>query len=224
MNTSGNGIHLGIDSNDPYYSADYDYNDYYVAPPNNYIGKWINTYASTIEEWKLLSNRDPNSVCASVNFVSDNDLHLTGGSIGDPQLVGTPIAGIQFDFDGDERDPILPYKGADEADSPVTLEELTIIPLNVSLSQNYPNPFNPSTKIKFEIPDQSVLGGWNDNLLVTLKVYDVLGNEVTTLINEEKPAGEYEIEFNGSNLPSGIYFYQIKAGSFTQTKKMVLLK
>jgi hypothetical protein len=59
---------------------------------------------------------------------------------------------------------------------------------------------------------------------VTLKVYDILGREVATLVNEEKPAGEYEVEFNGSNLPSGIYFYQLKAGSYVETRKMVLLK
>ena len=91
---------------------------------------------------------------------------------------------------------------------------------NFSLHQNYPNPFNPVTKIKFEIPGQAR----NDNTLVTLKVYDILGREVATIVNEEKPAGEYDVEFNGSNLPSGIYFYQLKAGSFVETKKMILLK
>ena len=93
------------------------------------------------------------------------------------------------------------------------------------LYQNYPNPFNPATKIRFEIPGQAQ----NDNMLVTLKVYDVLGNEVATLINEEKPAGSYEVEFNGSNLTSGVYFYQLRVTSskgqvFVQTRKMVLLK
>ncbi|MEJ2104931.1 MAG: T9SS type A sorting domain-containing protein [Ignavibacteriaceae bacterium] len=96
------------------------------------------------------------------------------------------------------------------------------------LYQNYPNPFNPFTKIKFEIPGQAR----NDNMLITLKVYDVLGNEITTLINEEKPAGEYEVEFNSIGLPSGIYFYKLQAASpstgsgqvFVETKKMVLLK
>jgi len=91
---------------------------------------------------------------------------------------------------------------------------------NFSLSQNYPNPFNPVTKIKFEIPDQVR----HDNALVTLKVYDILGREIATLVNEEKPAGEYEVEFNAANLPSGIYFYQLRAGQFTETKKMILLK
>jgi len=89
------------------------------------------------------------------------------------------------------------------------------IPSEFSLSQNYPNPFNPSTKIKYQIPEMS---------FVTLKVYDVLGNEVATLVNKEKPAGEYEVEFNASKLPSGIYFYQIKAGEFIQTKKMIFIK
>ena len=88
------------------------------------------------------------------------------------------------------------------------------------LEQNYPNPFNPSTKIKFEIPVQAR----NDNVLVTLKVYDVLGNEIATLVNEVKPAGEYEIEFNGSNFSTGIYFYKITTGDFSQTRKMVLIK
>ena len=92
--------------------------------------------------------------------------------------------------------------------------------LKFALEQNYPNPFNPSTKIKFEIPDQVR----NDRNLVTLKVYDVLGNEVATLVNEEKPAGEYEVEFDASSLPSGVYFYHLKAGSFIETKKMIFLK
>jgi hypothetical protein len=104
-------------------------------------------------------------------------------------------------------------------------------PMNFSLEQNYPNPFNPSTKIKFTIPENVIatpLERGKQSQLVVLKVYDVLGNEIATLVNEEKPAGSYEIEFNshsgeGRNLVSGIYFYQIKSGSYTETKKMVLL-
>ena len=98
------------------------------------------------------------------------------------------------------------------------------------LEQNYPNPFNPSTKIKFTIPqsDNPLLGGARGGL-VTLKVYDVLGNEVATLVNEEKPSGEYEVTFdshsgNVRNLTSGVYFYRLQAGSFVETKKMILLK
>ena len=83
------------------------------------------------------------------------------------------------------------------------------------LYQNYPNPFNPSTRIEYEIPEVS---------FVTVKVYDVLGNEVATLVNEEKPAGTYEVVFNASELSSGIYFYKIEARNFIETKKMVLLR
>jgi hypothetical protein len=97
-----------------------------------------------------------------------------------------------------------------------------------SLSQNYPNPFNPNTKIKYTIPippvSSPLVKGRTKEGFVTLKVYDILGREVATLVNEEEPAGEYEIEFNATILPSGIYFYQIKAGNFVETKKMVLLK
>ena len=84
-----------------------------------------------------------------------------------------------------------------------------------SLSNNYPNPFNPSTTIKYQIPELS---------FVTLKVYDVLGNEIATLVNEEKPIGNYEIVFNATDLTSGVYFYQLQAGSFVETKKMILMK
>jgi len=94
------------------------------------------------------------------------------------------------------------------------------MPKEFSLSQNYPNPFNPSTKIRYTIPAV----GTSLMKFVQLKVYDVLGNEVTTLVNEEKPTGYYEVNFNASQLASGIYFYKIQAGSFVSTKKMILLR
>lgn len=89
------------------------------------------------------------------------------------------------------------------------------VPKQYFLSQNYPNPFNPSTKIYYEIPI---------NGFVTLKVYDVLGNELITLINEEQLAGRYEFTFNPSNLSSGIYFYQVRVGNYSATKKMILMQ
>jgi len=94
------------------------------------------------------------------------------------------------------------------------LEEETFF-TNYFLNQNYPNPFNPTTTITYQIPELS---------FVTLKVYDVLGSEIATLINEERPAGKYEVEFTAKNLPSGIYFYRFQTSSFRETKKMVLLK
>jgi hypothetical protein len=93
------------------------------------------------------------------------------------------------------------------------------IPNQFFLLQNYPNPFNPTTNIRFRISDFGY---------VSLKVYDILGNEVAVLVDEYKPAGSYEVDFNTSNLKhqtsSGIYFYQIVAGNFVQTRKMILLK
>lgn len=89
------------------------------------------------------------------------------------------------------------------------------LPVEFSLSQNYPNPFNPTTKIKYFIPQSS-------NVLI--KVFDILGNEVETLVDEEKPVGTYELTWYAENLPSGVYFYQLQAGSFIETKKLALLK
>jgi hypothetical protein len=84
-----------------------------------------------------------------------------------------------------------------------------------NLSQNYPNPFNPSTKISWQSPVSS---------LQSLKIYDVLGNEVATLVNEFRNAGSYEVDFDASKLSSGVYFYKLQAGDFVQTKKMLLMK
>ena len=106
--------------------------------------------------------------------------------------------------------------------NPVYVSEEETLPEEFVLYQNFPNPFNPSTKIKFTIP--SVETGYIPSLQTTLKVYDVLGNEIETLVNEKKPSGTYEITWYAEGLPSGIYFYQLKADSFTQTKKMILLK
>jgi hypothetical protein len=91
------------------------------------------------------------------------------------------------------------------------------------LYQNYPNPFNPSTRIKYIVPIV-IASKAKQSTLVTLIVYDALGKEVTTLVDEEKSFGEYDVRFDASGLPSGIYFYRLEAGSFTVTKKMLLLK
>ena len=103
-------------------------------------------------------------------------------------------------------------------------DENNISDLSFNLEQNYPNPFNPTTKIKFTVPQSPLLGGDGRGGLVTLEVYDVLGIEIATLVNEVKQPGEYEIEFNSRELTSGIYFYQLKTGNFIQTKKMIIIK
>ena len=98
--------------------------------------------------------------------------------------------------------------------------EVNTGPTSFDLSQNYPNPFNPSTKIKFTLPSV----GNQNTMSVKLIVYDVLGNEVVTLVDEEKEAGNYEIEFSSSNLASGIYIYRLQAAEFSDMKKMVVLR
>ena len=100
-------------------------------------------------------------------------------------------------------------------DSPTGIENETNKNYEFKLHQNYPNPFNPSTKISYQIPELS---------FITIKVFDVLGNEVATLVNEEKPAGNYEINFNAFDMASGIYFYRLKTESYLETKKMIFLK
>jgi len=98
----------------------------------------------------------------------------------------------------------------------VSIEDIAYkLPISFSIEQNYPNPFNPSTKIRYSVPQLSK---------VVIKVFDILGNEIETLVNEEKSAGSYEITWITTNLPSGIYFYTLQAQDFIETKKMILLK
>jgi len=104
----------------------------------------------------------------------------------------------------------------DDLDGVVGIDDyISDNPTEYELYQNYPNPFNPSTTIKYQVPELS---------FVTLRVYDVLGSEIATLVDEEKPIGSYEVDFDAKTLPSGIYFYQLQSGSFVETKKMMLLK
>ena len=127
----------------------------------------------------------------------------------------------------DELIYLIQYNGIVARTDTVSLVGKTATVEEFYLSQNYPNPFNPNTKISWQTP----VSGWQ-----TLKIYDVLGNEVATLVNEYRPAGSYEVEFKSTvgnhQLANGVYFYQLKAGdpstssaqSFVETKKMILLK
>ena len=108
-------------------------------------------------------------------------------------------------------------------------EKTPAIPTEFSLSQNYPNPFNPVTTIRYSIPTSPFnpspyQGEGKRERLVRLKVYDILGSEVATLVNEEKPAGNYQVNFDASKFSSGVYFYRLQSGNFIETKKMVIIK
>ncbi|MCX6150798.1 MAG: T9SS type A sorting domain-containing protein [Ignavibacteriales bacterium] len=126
---------------------------------------------------------------------------------------------VEIGFRADAASSVWSYLYLDDITISSTVsvpEDYTSIQLDkFRLDQNYPNPFNPTTTINYQIPTAGN---------VSLKVNDMLGKEVATLVNEEKPAGNYQVDFDGSRLSGGIYFYQIKTGSFVQTRKMLLLK
>ena len=124
---------------------------------------------------------------------------------------------IYVDLSGFGEDPFYIYGLATNYPLVVSVDDEIdpIIPTDLVLEQNYPNPFNPSTKISWSVP----VGSYQ-----TLKIYDVLGNEITTLVDEYRQAGKQEIEWSAEGLPSGTYFYQLKTESFIVTKKMVLIK
>ncbi|MDH3268542.1 MAG: T9SS type A sorting domain-containing protein, partial [Ignavibacteria bacterium] len=146
-------------------------------------------------DWINLGFVDGNGTSTETKFYSFTDNTVTTGSYS--------YRLKQVDFDGTFR--FYELGNVVEVSTPFTY----------NLSQNYPNPFNPSTTIAWQLK--------NDGL-VTIKVYDQLGKEVATLVNEEKAAGSYEIEFNASSLASGVYYYRINAGNFVDTKKMILMK
>jgi hypothetical protein len=160
----------------------------------------LNNYGFDIErkvnngEWNKIGFVNGHGNSNSPKSYAFADNHLTGGSRFSYRLK-------QIDTDGN-------YEYSE-------VVEVETIPRNFVLYQTYPNPFNPSTKIKYLIPQSSN---------VVIKVFDILGNEIETLVNEEKPIGTYEITWSAENLPSGVYFYTLQAGQFIKTKKMVLMK
>ena len=196
------------------------YSDKWMPP--NYRGDLIfiddsqdfnwysNPYDGMITEFKNWGNKfSPNNVGFQIGYPADENWWGIYSDpvkeLGDRLIANVPnLTGLYWvDFTVISVFP------------PTSVKEIDFIPSKLTLEQNYPNPFNPSTTIKYSIPKQSN---------VTLKVYDVLGREVTSLVNKEQPKGNYEVEFDGNDLTSGIYFYRLKAGDFVETKKMILLK
>ena len=178
--------------------------------------------------WTGTGNIDVNPNFEEIAFyLSDSSTCIDAGDPdpiyndpeGDPGMAKSPAKGTV-------RNDMGAYGGPGSKElsefiiSSVSDDESFNYPEDFRLEQNYPNPFNPSTKIRFEIPAV----GTRDRVSVQLLVYDVLGNEIATLLNEEKPAGTYEAEFNGTGLSSGIYLCQLKMDKYSQTRKMVLLK
>lgn len=284
-----------------------DFNSFYpkdeeVLPDMFYFN---DTGYDSLDQFRAASNNDIHSSVNIVFFTSDTDLHLHGASTGDTDLIGIPISGITDDIDGNPRNPLFPYRGADEADTPLPVElnsfsfaidgnnvmlhwsTLTEInnsgfniersdksnhwsnigfaagngstnspseyffkdgnlstgifkyrlkqidfngnfqyynlsndvviglPGNFSLSQNFPNPFNPNTVISYHLP----LGSF-----VILKVYDLSGKEISTLVDEKQDAGSYSAVFSGAAISSGVYIYRLQTEYFSESKKMSLIK
>lgn len=146
------------------------------------------------EDWETIGFVNGNGTSTETHTYSFADQNPVGGK--------SYYRLKQIDFDGS-----FEYSNIVEVDFS--------LPIEFSLEQNYPNPFNPSTSIQYTISSKQN---------VQLLVYNVLGKEVAILVNEEKPAGNYEVNFDASKLSSGVYFYQLQAGSFVETKKMILIR
>jgi hypothetical protein len=146
------------------------------------------------------------------NYLLEPNSYLKSTLVFNPDSVKTYNAVLKVFSDAGIKKIAITGTGKDNA---VNVDAEIITPLNFSLEQNYPNPFNPNTKISFKLAERSY---------IELKIFDVLGNEVATLVNEQKPTGYYEVNWDASSMGSGVYFYRLYAGSFVQTRKMILMK
>jgi hypothetical protein len=175
-------------------------------------------------EWAAFSGQDNNSITESDGSTifsnpGNNDLHLVSAS---PAFdAGTGTGAPSYDFDGNPR----PYGSGFDIGA-YEYQGGTGVGVNFNnvpefhLYQNYPNPFNPETRIKYAIPSSE------NSLLnpVLVKVYDILGKEIASLVNEKKAAGTYVLSWNAERYPSGVYLYKLQAGDFLAVRKMILIK
>jgi hypothetical protein len=201
----------------------------YREPNSTFVGyKLLSHNMPTLKsiEWYDGYNTSNPDLFSWISYGQIDTLYDSGGD-GAVSFFGTEATNIQAGGEfifwvgisiGDNEAEMLTNMSQVEAKYSLitSVEESSLpIPTDYQLKQNYPNPFNPSTKIQFSIPQSEY---------VSLKIYDVLGNEVAGLINQDLSAGSYDIQFNANNLSSGIYFYQLITGSYSETKKMNLIK
>lgn len=139
----------------------------------------------------------------------------SAGNVRVASVLGQPFAGTATATNSGITSGFLVYPFRSALSSGIQANGSKDVPTVFELSQNYPNPFNPTTGVRYQVP------GVSD---VKLVVYDILGREVATLVNERKAVGRYEVSFDASGLASGVYIYRLTAGSFVQTRKMILLK
>jgi hypothetical protein len=199
-----------------------DYNDLCVTGAKASVALYNGVKQKTLANWQAASGQDAHSITinpanpfgAAGQLTSATDLHWV--SAPSSAFAGTPLPGYTTDIDGETRSATAPYMGADEA-GPLTGvgQDTPTAPLAFSLAQNYPNPFNPGTVISYALAEAG---------MTTLRVYDVLGREVVTLVQERQPAGRYTVRFDGSGLSSGLYFFRLTSGERIETRRMQLLK
>jgi len=221
-------------ANNSFYNIDF-VNDFigYV------VGRGIHKTTNAGENWFKLTSLTNNPFLAGIEFINEN----TGFVSGYGDMYRTTNGGFSWEMNtslptdvrleeiiffgndtgiviGDNGTILKTYNGGGNFITGVNNSNL-VQQKNYLLSQNYPNPFNPKTIINYQLPASQ--GGPMFNF-VSLKVYDALGKEVATLVNQKQNAGSYEVDFNGEELPSGVYFYKLETKNFSETKRMILLK
>ncbi len=173
---------------------------------NNVLLSWITASEINNQGFHIERRDNKNEEWKNIDFVNGN------GTTTEPQsysFVDENLSTGKYQYRLKQTD----FDGTFEYSN--TIEVEVSIPTRFSLNQNFPNPFNSVTSIQYAIANKQ---------FVTLKVYDILGKEIATLVNENKEAGNYSVDFNAAELPSGVYIYQLSTADFTQIKKMILTK
>ncbi len=190
-----------------------------VSANNHPLLNWTKNNEADIQHYKVYKyvisefGWQPCGTVTTNSFEDLNESYPVKGGIGLTHPVQYKVTAVDFHpYESLPSNTVLTYVSGALLEKSNSGE---LKPSEYSLDQNYPNPFNPSTKITYSIKEEG---------LVTLKVYDILGKEIAILVNENKAAGNYEAEFNASQLPSGMYIYKIQSGQFSDVKKMLLTK
>ena len=193
-----------------------DFNDFYAT--GTHLASWNGANIDDLASLKAATGMEDNSLSVDPGFASVTDLHTTS-----PELEGAGIYldRVPDDIDGNPRDPLNPSMGGGVY-IPLDVDDETsdVLPDEFKLMQNFPNPFNPATTIEYSVPTKCQ---------VSIEVFNILGQNVRTLVNETKAAGNYRTEWNGSDeagktVATGVYFYRLRSGDVTHTKKMVMIK
>jgi hypothetical protein len=191
-----------------------DFNNLFVSSATAHVGNWDGTDLDALTDWQFASGQDSNSSSTAVEFIAETNLRLTGGSLGDSDLAGTPLAEVPEDIDGQPRHD-TPYMGAFEGPPFVSIDDQVASPVSFELHQNYPNPFSHSTTISYTL---------NEGGHVTVRVYNVAGQLVRRMVDDYQTAGRHEVRFDAEDLASGVYLYQMQFDGKAETVRMLLVR